>query len=164
MKLVDTTLDRSVVTAKTKEMVDSSNLPHLHVFRLQLFIPLAALCGLVLPQQLFHADHIEASDSVENGSYSALSTAGFARHRHPKPLLNICGPVELPRRHSLGECLTCESHRRKKRFDLFMHGQDSFYLFKEDMACLAQQKGFQLTAWEPVSVISQTMLQSEDCS
>jgi hypothetical protein len=58
----------------------------------------------------------------------------------------------------------CESDRRKKRFDLFMHGQDSFHLFKEDMACLAQQKGFQSTAWEPVSAISQKMLQPEDCS
>jgi hypothetical protein len=59
LKLVNTTLDRLVVTAKTKEMADGSNVPHLHVFRLQLSIPLAALCGLVLPQQLFYADHIK---------------------------------------------------------------------------------------------------------
>jgi hypothetical protein len=163
LKLVNTTLDCAVVTAKIKEMAESANLPYLHVFRLQLFIPLAALCGLVLPSHLFHADYIEPSEGVENGSYSALTTAGFARHRHSDTLLNICGQVGLPRRHSLGECLTCESHRRYKRFDLFIHGQDLFHLFLNDTGYSVQRKRFNSMEWEPATMISQTMLQSEDC-
>ena len=123
LKLVNTTLNCSLITAKTKEMADSPNLPHLNVFRLQLFIPLAALCGLVLPQHLRHADYIEPSDSVINGSHSTLIAAGIPRDRHAKTSLNMSGLVGLPaRRHSLGQCLTCESHRRFKRFDFFMHG------------------------------------------
>ncbi len=46
LKLVNATTDPEAATAKIKEMAGSSNLPGLNVFRLQLFIPLAALCGL----------------------------------------------------------------------------------------------------------------------
>ena len=155
LKLVNTTLDRAAVTAKIQEMAESWNLPHLHVFRLQLLIPLAALCRLVLSKHLFHADYIEPSEGVVTSSFSALSTAGFARHRHLDTLLNICGQVGLPRRHSLGECLTCGSHRRNKRFDFFMHGQGLFYLFLQDTAYyLVQQKRFNLMEWEPEAMIS----------
>jgi hypothetical protein len=81
LKLVNSSSESVLVAAlKMKEMAKSSNLPHLHVFRLQLFIPLAALCGLVLPDHLVHADHIEPSDGVNNGSFSALNDAGFPRH------------------------------------------------------------------------------------
>jgi hypothetical protein len=132
LKLVNTTVDPAVVTAKIKEMAGSSNLPGLNVFRLQLFIPLAALCGLVLPSNLFHADCIEPAEGVHNGSFSALNDAGFERHRHSDTSLNICGQIGLLGRHSLGECLTCESHRGKKRFDLFGQGQDLFHLFLQD--------------------------------
>ena len=163
LKLVNTTLDRAAVTAKILEMAESSDLPHLHVFRLQLFIPLAALCGLVLPNHLFHADYIEPSESVGNGSFSALCAAGFAKHRHSDTLLNICGRVGLPRRHSFGECLTCESHRRIKRFDLFMHGQDLFHLFLQDTVYSVQRKRFNSMEWEPIAMICETMLQDEDC-
>jgi hypothetical protein len=82
LKLVNSSLESAVVAAKMKEMADSTKLPHLHVFRLQLFIPLAALCGLVLPNHFFHADHIEPSEGVNNQSLSALKNAGFPRHRH----------------------------------------------------------------------------------
>jgi hypothetical protein len=165
LKLANTTLHRATATAKTKELADSSNLPGLNVFRLQLFIPLAALCGLVLlTDSLFHADHIEPAEGVENGSCSALTTAGFARHRHSDTLLNVCGQVGLPSRHSLGECLTCESHRRNKRFDLFMHGQDLFHLFLNDAGCSVQRKSFNSMDWESVTMITQTTLESEDCA
>jgi hypothetical protein len=162
LKLVNATLHRATVTAKTKELVDSSKLPGLNVFRLQLFIPLAALCGLVLADSLFHADCIEPAEGVENGSYSALTTAGFAMHRHSSTLLNICGQIGLPRRHSLGGCLTCENHRRNKRFDLFMHGQDLFYLFLNDTGYSVQRKRFNSTDWESVTMITKTILDSED--
>ena len=164
LKLVNTSSDRSAVTSKIKEMADSSNLPYLHVFRLQLFIPLAALCGLVLPNHLFHADYIEPAEGVENGSFSALNTAGFPRHRHSATLLNICGQVGLPRRHSFGECLTCESHRRIKRFDLFMHGQDLLHLFLLDTGYLVQRKQFNSLVWEPLTVATDTELAFDDCA
>jgi hypothetical protein len=48
------------------------------VFWLQLFIPLAALCGLVLPNKLFHADCIEPVEGADKDSFSALNEAGFA--------------------------------------------------------------------------------------
>jgi hypothetical protein len=163
LKLVNTSLDRAAVTAKIQEMADSSDLPNLNVFRLQLFIPLAALCGLVLPDRLFHADYIEPSEGVNNGSFSALSEAGFAKDRHSHTLLNICGQVGLPRRHSLGECLACESHRRIKRYDMFMHGQDLFHLFLEDSGYSVQRKRFNSMEWEPIAAVSQTMLQIENC-
>jgi hypothetical protein len=111
LQFTNTTLERSAVTALIKVMADSSKLPGLNVFRLQLFIPLAALCGLVLPEKLCHADYIEPAEGLSNGSFSILNEAGFERHRHADTLLNICGQVGLPRRLSLGECLTCESHR-----------------------------------------------------
>ena len=72
LKLGNTTFDCASATAKIQEMAEGSNPPHLYVFRLQLFIPLAALCGLVLPKHLFHADYIEPSEGVANGSFSAL--------------------------------------------------------------------------------------------
>jgi hypothetical protein len=164
LKLVNTTFDRTDVTAKMKEMAGSSNLPQLNVFRLQLFIPLAALCGLVLPQHLFHADCIEPSDGVDNGSFSALRAQGFEKHRHSDTLLNICSKVGLPRRHSLGECLTCESHRGLRRFDLFMHGQDLFHLFMHGKdKCSVRRKRFNSMEWEPAVMVSRTMLQSVHC-
>jgi hypothetical protein len=76
LKLVNTTVDRAAVTAKIKEMAGSSNLPGINLFWLQLFIPLAALCGLVLPSNLYHADYIEPAEGVSNGSFSALNAAG----------------------------------------------------------------------------------------
>jgi hypothetical protein len=121
VKFTNTTLEQSAVTALIKEMADSSKLPGLTVFRLQLFIPLAALRGLVLPEKLCHVDHIEPAEGLSNGTFSVLNDAGFERHRHADTLLNICGQVGLPRRLSLGECLTCESHRSQKRSDLFLH-------------------------------------------
>jgi hypothetical protein len=66
LKLVNTTFDRAAVTVKIKEMAGSSNLPGLNLFWLQLFIPLAALCGLVLPDNLFYADYIEPAEGVNN--------------------------------------------------------------------------------------------------
>jgi hypothetical protein len=47
LKLVNTTSDQLAVTAMIKELAGSRELPGLNVFRLQLFIPLAALCGLI---------------------------------------------------------------------------------------------------------------------
>ena len=164
LKLVNTTLDWVAVMAKIKEMAGSSNLPGLNVFRLQLFIPLAALCGLVLPSNLFHADYIEPAEGVNDGSFSALNAAGLEKHRHSDALLNICGWVGLPRRHSLGECLTCESHRRLKRFDLFLHGQDLFHLFLLDDVCSVKRKRCASNEWEAMSTTTRTKLQSEDCA
>jgi hypothetical protein len=163
LKLVNTTVDRAAVTAKIKEMAGSYNLPDLGVFRLQLFIPLAALCGLVLPSNLFHADYIEPAEGVHNGSYSALNDAGFERHRYSDTLLNICGQVGLPRRHCLGECLTCESHRGKKRFDMFIQGQDLFHLFLEDNVYSVKQKRYNSMEWEAIALTSRTRLLSEYC-
>ncbi len=163
LKLVNTTVDRASVMAKIKEMAGSSNLPGLNVFWLQLFLPLAALCGLVLPNNLFHADYIEPAEGVDNGSFSALNDAGFERHRHSATLLNICGQVGLPRRHSLGECLTCESHRGKKRYDLFIQGQDLFHLFLQDNVYSVKRKRYNSMEWEDVSLTSQTRLQLEHC-
>jgi hypothetical protein len=163
LKLVNTTLDRTVVTAKIQEMAGSSKLPGLHVFRLQLFIPLAALCGLVLPDKLYHADYIEPAEGVNEGSFSALNAAGFEKHRHSDALLNICGQVGLPRRHSLGECITCESHRGIKRYDLFQRGQDLFHLFLMDNVYSVKRKRYNSNEWECISPMSQTRLQAEDC-
>jgi hypothetical protein len=70
--------EATAMTMKTKEIADSAKLLHLDVFRLQLFIPLAALCGLVLPDHLFCADCIETSESVDNGSLSALMQVNAA--------------------------------------------------------------------------------------
>jgi hypothetical protein len=50
-------MDRAAAMAKTKEMAGGSNLPSLNLFQLQLFIPLAALCGLVLPQVVSCRSH-----------------------------------------------------------------------------------------------------------
>jgi hypothetical protein len=152
-----------VVTAKIKEMAGSSKLPGLNVFRLQLFIPLATLCGLVLPDKLYHADYIEPAEGVNDGSFSALNAAGLEKHRHSDALLNICGQVGLPRRHSLGECLVCESHRRKKRYDLFLQGQDLFHLFWIDKAYSVKRKRYNSNEWECISTLSKTRLQSEEC-
>ena len=163
LKLVNTTKNRVDVTAKIKEMASSSNLSGLNVFRLQLFIPLASLCGLVLKENLFHADYIEPADGIDNGSYSTLIDAGIERHRHPDALLNICGHVGLPRRHSLGECLTCESHRAKQRFDLFLGGQNLFHLFLFNENYSVKQKMYNYNEWKAISTISQSMLQAEDC-
>jgi hypothetical protein len=159
LKLVNSTFDRASVTAKIQEMAASSNLPGLHVFRLQLFIPLAALCGLVPPDHLFHADYIEPAEGINNGSFSTLINAGFERHRHSDTLLNICGQVGLPRRHRLGECLTCESHMARKRYDLFLHGQDIFHRFLlEDSVYSVKQKRFNSKTWEAISIITQNQV------
>jgi hypothetical protein len=163
LKVVNTTVDRSVVTEKIKEMAASANLPGLNVFRLQLCIPLAALCGLVVPEKLFHADYIEPAEGVNNGSFSALTPAGFESHRHSDALLNICGQVGLPRRHSLGECLACESHRGMKRYDLFLHGQDLFHLFLIDGVYSVKRKRFNTMEWEAISYMTPTNLQFENC-
>jgi hypothetical protein len=163
LKVVNTTTDRAAVTAKIMEMAESSNLPGLNVFRLQLFIPLAALCGLVLAENLFHADYIEPAEGVNNGSFSALNEAGFERHRHSDTLLNICGQVGLQRRHSLGESLTCESHRGQKRYDLFIQGQDLFHLFWEDKVYKVRRKRYNTMEWEAISMTSRTRLHLEDC-
>jgi hypothetical protein len=82
LQFTNTTLERSAVTALIKAMADSSKLPGINVFWFQLFIPLAALCGLVLPEKLYHADYIEPSEGLSNGSFSILNEAGFERHRH----------------------------------------------------------------------------------
>jgi hypothetical protein len=166
LKLVNTSseAEAAAVTRKIKEMADSVQLPYLNVFRLQLFIPLAALCGLVLPDHLCHADYIEPSDSVENGSLSTLMNAGFPMHRHSDTLLNICGQVGLPRRLSLGEGLACESHRRLKRFDLFIHSQDLFHLFLKDTGYLVQVKRFNSKIWEPIAVIDLEVMRLDDCA
>ena len=164
LKLVNTTIDPEAVPAKIKEMAGSYNLPGLNVFRLQLFVPLAALCGLVLHNNLFHADYIKPAEGVHNGSYAALNNAGFEMHRHSDTLLNICGQVGLPRRHSLGECLTCESHRGIKRYDLFLHGQDLFHLFLLDTVFSVQQKVYNSNEWVAIATTTLAKLQSEDCA
>jgi hypothetical protein len=166
LKLVNTSskTEAVAVTKKIKEMANSPKLPYLNVFRLQLFIPLAALCRLVLTDHLFHADYIEPSESVNNGSHSALMNAGFPRNRHSDTLLNICGQVGLPRRLSLGEGLACESHRHQKRFDLFIHGQDLFHLFLNDKGYKVQLKRFNSKTWEPMLVIDLDVMRSEDCA
>jgi hypothetical protein len=158
LKFTNTTHERSAVTALIKEMADSSKLPGLNVVRLQLFIPLAALCGLVLPEKLQHADYIEPAEGHSNGSFSILNKAGFERHRHADTLLNICGQVGLLRRLSLGECLTCESHRSQKRFDLFLQGQDLFHLFLMGNVCLVKRKRCNSNEWESMSMFNQTRL------
>jgi hypothetical protein len=163
LKLVNTNVDQAVVTAKIKELAVNSNLPYLGVFRLQLFIPLAALCGLVLKEYLFHADYIEPASSGSGGSLSALDEAGFEKHRHPDILLNVCSHVGLPRRHSLGECLVCESHRGQQRYDLFLYGQDLFHLFLEDGVYVVKLKRFNSKEWENISMITQERLRTEDC-
>jgi hypothetical protein len=164
LKLVNTTIDPEAVPAKIKEMAGSYNLPGLNVFRLQLFVPLAALCGLVLHNNLFHADYIKPAEGVHNGSYAALNNAGFELHRHSDTLLNICGQVGLPRRHSFGECLTCESHRGIKRYDLFLHGQDLFHLFLLDTVFSVQQKVYNSNEWVAIATTTLAKLQSEDCA
>jgi hypothetical protein len=151
LQFTNTTLERSAVTALIKEMADSSKLPGLNVFRLQLFIPLAALCGLVLPEKLYHTDYIEPAEGLSNGSFSILNEAGFERHRHADTLLNICGQVGVPRRLSLGECLTCESHRSQKRFDLFLQGQDFFHLFLMGDVYSVKRKRCNSNEWESIS-------------
>jgi hypothetical protein len=83
--------------------------------------------------------------------FSILNEAGFERHRHADTLLNICGQVGLPRRLSLGECLTCESHRSQKRFDLFLQGQDLFHLFLMGDVCSVKQKRHNSNEWESMS-------------
>ncbi len=164
LKLVNSSLDSSVVAAKIKVMARSASLPCLHVFRLQLFIPLAALCGLILPDHLFHADHIEPSEGVTNGSFSALTEAGIPRHRHSDALMNICGQVGLQRRLSFGECLACESHRSRKRCDLFMYGQNLFHLFHHASGHCVQLKRFNSKTWEPITCVTKQVLQSGDCA
>jgi hypothetical protein len=164
LKLVNSSLDSVVVASKTKVMATSASLPHLHVFRLQLFIPLAALCGLVPPDHLFHADHIEPSEGVTNRSFSALTDAGIPRHRHSDALMNICGQVGPQQRLSFGECLACESHRSRKRCDLFMHGQNLFHLFLHASDHFVQLKRFNSKTWEPITHVTKQVLQSEDCA
>jgi hypothetical protein len=139
------------VTALIKVTADSSKLPGLNVFWLQLFIPLAALRGLVLPEKLHHADHIEPAEGLSDGSFSILNEAGFERHRHADTLFNVCGQVGLPRRLSLGECLTCESHRSQKRYDLFLQGQDLFHLFLMGDVHSAKRKRCNSNEWESMS-------------
>jgi hypothetical protein len=163
LKLVNSCDDKSLVTRKLKEMALSSNLPGLNVFRLQLFIPLAALCGLVLPQYLFHADYIEPVEGIKGGSFSALSKAGFPNRRHQDVLLNVCGQVGLPRRHSLGECLVCESHRSVKRYDMFMYGQHLFHLFFIDQVYSVKMKRYNSNEWEDIVFIAQEQLLRENC-
>jgi hypothetical protein len=108
--------------------------------------------------------HTEPSESVNNGSLSALTNAGFPRNRHSDTLLNICGQVGLPRRLSLGEGLACESHSHQKRFDLFIHGQDLFHLFLNDTGYEVQLKRFSSQMWEPMLAINLDVLRSEDCA
>jgi hypothetical protein len=162
LKMVNTTDDKALITAKLKQMASSSSLPGLNVFRLQLFIPLAALCGLVLPPYLFHADYIEPSYGIVGGSFSALLEAGFPTNRHQDVLLNICGHVGLPRRHSLGECLVCESHRKQKRYDMFQYGQDLFHLFLLHRVYTVKLKMFNSNEWKNVEMIPQSKLHEED--
>jgi hypothetical protein len=171
LKLVNTSLDEPGVMSKLKHMADSSSLHGLNVFRLQLFIPLAALCGLVLQNHLFHADFIEPAEGIQGGSFSALNEANFAEHRHHDTLLNLCTLVGLPRRLSLGEGLVCESHRGKKRYDLFLYGQDLFHLFlekkeysvKEKEEFSVKIKRFNTNVWMKISVVTQERLRQEDC-
>jgi hypothetical protein len=113
---------------------------------------------LVLPEKLYHADYIEPAEGLSNGSVSVLNEAGFERHRHADTLLNICGQVGLPRRLSLGECLTCESHRSQKRFDLFLQGQDLFHLFLMGDVYSIKRKRYNSNEWESMSMFNQTRL------
>jgi hypothetical protein len=163
LKLVNTTDNRAAVPEKIKELSGSSNLHGLNVFRLQLFVPIAALCGMVIPENLFHADYIEPAEGIDNGSYSALTETGIERHRHPDALLNICGHVGLPRRHSLGECLTCESHRSKKRYDLFQAGQNMFHLFLLNSTYSVKLKLYNQNEWIDISMMALSTLQAEEC-
>jgi hypothetical protein len=163
LKLVNTCADKKMITLKIKEMAGCSHLPGLNVFRLQLFIPLAALCGLVLPEFLFHADYIEPAVGITGGSFSTLNEQGFPQNRHQDILLNICGLVGLQRRHSLGEGLVCESHRGQKRYDLFFYGQDLFHLFWENDVFSVKLKRFNSHVWENISWITQERLQEENC-
>jgi len=163
LKLVNICADKKMITAKIREMADCSNLPGLNVFRLQLFIPLAALCGLVLPESLFHADYIEPAVGITGGSFSTLNEEGFPLNRHQDVLLNVCGLVGLPRRHSLGEGLVCESHRGQERYDLFFYGQDLFHLFLTEAGYSVKIKMFDSNEWGNISIITQEMLQQEDC-
>ena len=144
-------------------MAGCATLPGLNVFCLQLFIPLAALCGMVLQERLVHADFIKPAQGVQGGSFSALNEAGFQEHRHTDVLLNICSLVHLPRRFSLGECLVCESRHGQKRYDLFLYGQDLFQLFLEEDGYSVKIKRFNSNVWENISVITQERLRQEDC-
>jgi hypothetical protein len=164
LKLVNTSLDKGLVTAQIQYMAGSATLPGLNVFRLQLFIPLAALCGMVLQEHLVQADFIEPAEGVQGGSFSALKEAGFVGNRFNDTLLNICSLVNLPRRFSLGECLVCESHRGQKRFDLFIYGQDLFHLFLDEEGVYSVKiKRFDSNEWENISVITRERLQQGAC-
>jgi hypothetical protein len=77
--------------------------------------------------------------------------------------LNLCTLVGLPRRLSLGEGLVCESHRGKKRYDLFLYGQDLFHLFLEKEEFSVKIKRFNTNVWKNISVITQERLRREDC-
>ena len=99
------------------------------LFKLQFFLPMAALCGLVRPASLKYADLIHPADGPEGGSHATLTAHGFQPHQFGYVILNLCQRMGFQRRESIGECLTCESHRTIKRFDLFYPGQSLHHMF-----------------------------------
>ena len=65
------------------------------LFKLQFFIPMAALCGLVKETSLRFADMIKHSDGFTGGSHAALESAGFQPHQFGYILLNLARKLVL---------------------------------------------------------------------
>jgi len=128
----------------------SKELSGLGLFKLQFFVPLAALCGLVRGPALKYADMIEPAEGASGGSHTVLSTY-FQPHQFSYVLRNICSEFGLQRREMTGECITCEGVRKKKRFELYFPGQSLFHLFWDESSGVysSMKKLFGTVGWIP---------------
>jgi hypothetical protein len=68
LKIVHNLEDTAALIEIISQVSYGAKLPHISIFRLQLFLPLAALCGLVLSDKLFLADVIQPSPEMLDSS------------------------------------------------------------------------------------------------
>jgi hypothetical protein len=159
LKVTNTTTDPKVVNQHLLEKSGDPALPYVGLFRLQLFLPLASLCGLVRKDQLFLADFIEPDPAIATGSYATLLASGFAPHQHSSTLKNVCRMVNLQPRETTGEALVCECGRKRKRLDLFVYGQHLLHLFKEPSnEYMVRIKKFGSKHWQDIDIVSDDRL------
>jgi hypothetical protein len=163
LKIVNNLKDTAALNEIISQVSHGAKLPHISIFCLQLFLPLAALCGLVLSDKLFLADVIQPSLEITNGSHTALSNAGFELHQYSYVMKNVCTFLKLPARESIGEALICESQRHHKHLDLFIYGQALMHLFMDGSDYEAMRKKFNSMEWEAIVQVTEDELRTFQC-
>lgn len=87
----------------------TTSIPYIGLFKLQFFLPMCALAGMIVSDALRYADIIQPAGNMSGGSYNALKGANVPEHQFSFVLKNICRKFGFLSRLSIGEAIACDA-------------------------------------------------------